>query len=104
MGLITLSLHTVLTKIIIDNTILSRIKLFLTGFLQVMFIAMNTVFISKSMFIPMMITGFLISIIWTLNVKKVVFGEWADRIIYALGASAGTSIGFLIANFVKDII
>lgn len=82
----------------------SRVSLFLTGFLQVMFIAMNTVFISKSMLIPMVISGFLISIIWTLNVKKVVFGEWIDRIIYATGASVGTVVGFFIAHFIKEIL
>ena len=82
----------------------SRVSLFLTGFLQVMFIAMNTVFISKSMLIPMVISGFLISIIWTLNVKKVVFGEWIDRIIYATGASVGTAVGFFIAHFIKEIL
>lgn len=81
----------------------SRVSLFLTGFLQVMFIAMNTVFISKSMLIPMVISGFLISIIWTLNVKKVVFGEWIDRVVYALGASVGTAAGFIVANFIREI-
>jgi Na+-translocating ferredoxin:NAD+ oxidoreductase RnfA subunit len=68
-----------------------------------MFIAMNTVFISKSMFIPMIITGFFISIIWTLNVKKVAFGEWVDRVVYALGASVGTAAGFIVANFIREI-
>lgn len=80
------------------------IELFITGFLQVMFIAMNTVFISKAILIPMVITGFIISIIWTLNVKKVAFGEWLDRIVYALGASVGTAIGFLVANYIKDML
>jgi hypothetical protein len=80
------------------------VELFITGFLQVMFIAMNTVFISKAILIPMVITGFIISIIWTLNVKKVAFGEWLDRIVYALGASVGTAIGFLVANYIKDLL
>jgi hypothetical protein len=88
----------------INSIVSSRISLFLTGFLQVMFIAMNTVFISKSMIIPMVVSGFLISIIWTLNVKKVVFGEWIDRIIYATGASIGTIIGYFLANFITTMI
>jgi hypothetical protein len=79
----------------------STIELFITGFLQVMFIAMNTVFISKAMLVPMAIAGFLISIIWSLNVKKIAFGEWKDRIVYALGASLGTVTGFLFADFIK---
>jgi hypothetical protein len=79
-------------------------KLFLTGFLQVMFISMNTVFISKAMLVPMTITGFFISIIWTLNVKKVAFGEWRDRITYALGASVGTLTGFVFAHFINTLL
>jgi hypothetical protein len=83
---------------------MSSIKLFITGFLQVMFISMNTVFISKAMLVPMAITGFLISIIWTLNVKKVAFGEWKDRIIYAVGATVGTVTGFIFAHFINTLL
>jgi hypothetical protein len=80
------------------------IELFITGFLQVMFISMNTVFISKAMLVPMAISGFLISIIWTLNVKKVAFGEWKDRIVYALGATVGTVTGFIVAHFINNLL
>jgi hypothetical protein len=43
--------------------------------------------------------GFLISLIWTLNVKGVVFGTWAHRVVFALGAALGTGIGQLIAHW-----
>ena len=76
------------------------LQLFCTAFLQVTFVSMNVVFISKSMIIPMLITGFLISLIWTLNVKKVAFGMWRQRVIYATGAMCGTYFGFLLSTTV----
>jgi hypothetical protein len=75
-----------------------RIALFLTGFLQVTLVAMNTWFISHKQVVPMVVTGFGISFVWTLNVKKVAFGDWWDRVIYASGAMTGTLTGYLIAT------
>lgn len=73
----------------------NQLQLFVTALLQVTFVSMNVVFISKALIIPMLLTGFLISLIWTLNVKKVAFGTWRDRIIYATGAMCGTYLGFI---------
>lgn len=77
-------------------------KLFITGFLQVFFVAINTYFLTKQYYIGMLVSGFLISFIWTFNVRKVVIGTMADRIIYSTGASlggiAGLLIGILLAN------
>jgi hypothetical protein len=75
-------------------------KLFATAFLQVTFVSMNVVFISKAMIVPMLICGFVISFIWTLNVKKIAFGNWRDRIIYATGAMVGSYIGFEISQLI----
>lgn len=76
------------------------IKLFLTAMLQVTFVAMNVLFISKGMWIPMLITGFMISLIWTLNVKKIAFGGWMDRFVYATGAMCGTGIGYFLSSYI----
>jgi len=81
-----------------------QIKLFLTGFLQVTFVSMNVVFISKGMITPMLITGWLISFIWTLNVKKVAFGTWRDRIIYSTGAMLGTGLGYFLSNVMLNLL
>lgn len=75
-----------------------RIRLFFTGFAQVTLVSMNVVFISKGLLFLMCLTGFLISLVWTLNVKKIAFGVWRDRIVYSTGAMLGTLIGFLLAN------
>lgn len=79
-------------------------KLFLTAILQVLFVSMNVVFISKGMVLPMLLSGFMISFIWTLNVKRVAFGGWTDRFIYATGAMIGTGLGYYLSNFIVKLL
>ena len=45
-------------------------KLFITGFFQVLFVAINTYFLSKEFYVGVIICGFIISLIWSWNVKK----------------------------------
>jgi hypothetical protein len=80
--------------------IMSKYALFLTALLQVTFVAMNVIFISGHYIIPMLVTGFLISLVWTLNVKKVAFGGWTDRIVYSTGALCGTGIGYVLSDYI----
>ena len=75
-------------------------KLFLTGFLQVFFVACNTYFISKSFYIGVFICGLIISLIWSWNVKKIVFGTFKDRIIYVFGAAFGSLFGLIISKLI----
>ena len=51
----------------------------------------------------MLASGFMISFIWTLNVKKVAFGGWRHRFIYATGAMIGTGMGFYLSNFIASL-
>ncbi len=76
-----------------------NIKLFITGFIQVFLTAMNVVFITSKSVVPLIITGFLISLVWTINVKRIAFGTHSNRIVYATGAAIGTYIGYLAANY-----
>lgn len=78
--------------------ITEKYGLFLTALCQVTFVAMNVTFIANRQVIPMLLTGFMISLIWTLNVKRVAFGGWTDRFVYAFGAMAGTGLGFVISH------
>ena len=82
-----------------SGNIEARIKLFFTALLQVSMVAMNVTFISKGYIYLMLITGFLISLFWTFNVRQVVFGGWKDRIIYSVGAMGGTGMGYFIAKY-----
>jgi len=77
-----------------------NLNLFFTGLLQVIFVSLNTfqiaMFVKKQeplLLCSIIIIGFVISIIWTFNVKKIAFGNILDRISYASGAGIGSAIG-----------
>lgn len=72
-------------------------NLFITGFLQVFFVAINTYFIANKMLFGTAMAGFTISFIWSFNVKKVAFGTMKDRIIYSLGAGLGSIAGLYLS-------
>lgn len=74
-------------------------KLFSTGFLQVFCVVLNTWLITQRNFIGVFIVGFLISFIWSFNVKKVAFGSMKDRIVYSLGAALGGLIGLIVGGW-----
>ena len=76
----------------------SRLKLAGTGFGQVIFVAFNTVAIARYELLANFVTAFMISLIWTYNVKRVAFGETADRWFYAAGAALGSVSGTIAAG------
>lgn len=76
-----------------------RAILFTTGFVQVSFVSANTYMVSKYLPLAIFLTSFMISIVWTFNVKRVVFGTAIDRFLYALGASFGSLVGASIAFY-----
>ena len=78
--------------------------LFITGFTQVFLVTVQTYFISKAFFIGVFIGGFLISIVWSWNVKKIAFGTRMDRVIYSIGAACGAVIGLLLSNIIYQSI
>jgi hypothetical protein len=82
----------------------SRLILFLTGFVQVYFVSVNTYFIANEVYAGVLVAGFLISLIWSFNVQKVAFGSNIDRVSYALGASIGCYVGLLTSSFVASFL
>jgi hypothetical protein len=82
----------------------SNISLFTTAFLQVSLVSMNVVYISMGSIIPMLITGFGISLFWTFNVKKVAFGLWRERLMYSTGAMFGTFAGYSLSKYLIAIL
>lgn len=72
--------------------------------LQVFFVAINTVFLSKSIYLGVGLAAFMISMVWSYNVKKVVFGTIKDRIAYATGASAGSLLGLYASEYLSTLI
>ena len=86
------------------NWIKIHSQLFFTAFLQVMFVVMTQVFVTRELIIPIVFTSFMINIIWTWNVKKVAFGGWSDRFTYAFGATTGTMFGYYLAHFISKLL
>lgn len=82
------------------TTTKQRATLAFTGFLQVVFVAMNTVYIMRTAWVLLVLTSFCISLLWSGNVRRVAFGDMLDRIVYAAGAAAGCGAGVLIAQAV----
>lgn len=75
-----------------------RFRLIGTGFLQVIFVAMNTVFIAHYELFANTVTALAISYIWTHNVRKLAFGDEGDRWAYASGAAIGSVCGTMLAG------
>jgi hypothetical protein len=79
---------------------MEKLKLFITGFVQVFFVAINTYFLSRIFYLGVFLCAFMISLVWSWNVKKVAFGTTSDRLIYALGAAFGSIVGLLISTLI----
>ena len=78
----------------------NMIRLFITAFIQVFLVAVNTIFLAKSIWIGVMFASFGISLTWTLNVGKVAVGTWQDRFVYSFGAMCGSLTGLLITKWI----
>ena len=76
-----------------------KIKHFLLAYTQVLFVSLNTIFLAKNNPSMVFICAFLISYIWTHNVKKIAFGNELDKLIYALGAALGSLSGLIISHY-----
>ena len=80
----------------------AKIKLLLTGILQVYFVAINTCFLSKEIYLGVMFAAFAISMVWSYNIKKIVFGTFSDRVFYSIGATVGSLFGLYTSSFFTD--
>lgn len=78
-------------------------KLFITGFLQVLFVTINTFFISRQNYTGTVIVGFGISMMWSYNVTKIAFGGLKERLIYSSGAAFGSLLGIYISSLIYKI-
>lgn len=81
-----------------------QIALFFTGFIQVFFVSINTYFISKEIYIGVCIAAFMISYIWSHNIKKIVIGSNVDRVIYSSGATSGCLMGLYSSTYITNLI
>lgn len=75
-----------------------------TGFIQVFFVSLNFCFLVNRVYFGVLIASFMISFIWSFNVKRIVFGSNIDRVLYSLGASIGSISGILSESFLNSLI
>ena len=73
-------------------------KIFIFGFLQVFLVSAQTYFISRVWWPGVAAGGFLISFVWTLNVRSMAIGGWVDRVLYSTGAMCGAIVGLLVGK------
>jgi len=73
---------------------------FSTGLIQVMLVCVNTWQIANEKYLGAIIVGFLISLVWTLNVRAAAFGTIWQRLSYCLGAATGTALGLTITQII----
>lgn len=82
---------------------MSTIKIFVSGFIQVFLVGLNTVFISKSETTLAFLAGYLIAQMWMYNVKRVVAQTTIDKQAYAFGSALGVVVGMHTANFLSSL-
>ena len=46
--------------------------------------------------------AFAISMVWSYNIKKIVFGTFSDRIFYSIGATIGSLLGLYTSSFIMN--
>lgn len=75
------------------------IRPFLSGFAQVLLVAGSTVFLSARFAPGVLVTGFMISLLWTINVRNALAG-WPARLAYCVGASLGSLSGMYLSEMI----
>lgn len=74
-------------------------KTFLTAYLQVGLVAINTLLISRGYILGVFIISFLISLLWAFNVSKIAISTLNQKLTYAFGAGCGAVSGLLFIDF-----
>jgi hypothetical protein len=78
---------------------MNNYKAAFTGWLQVALVAMNTYQIANRHIVGAIIVGFLISLVWTFNIRSAL-GCWSERLSYCLGATIGTATGLYLSSLI----
>lgn len=74
-------------------------KIFFQSFFQIGLVAVNTLLISKQLFLGVFICSFLISLLWAFNVSKIALSDLRQKLVYAVGAGTGAITGLFIVNY-----
>ncbi len=68
--------------------------IFISSFIQVFLVAVNTIFLSKGYVLGIALASFLISYFWVSNVKKANIVNKTGQVIYSLGPMSGGLTGY----------
>ena len=79
---------------------MKQLNIFSLAWLQVSLICLNTWQIANKQILGALVVGFLISLVWTFNVKRAAFGTLIDKLVYSFGACAGTATGLIAATLI----
>lgn len=77
-------------------------KIFITSFLQIFFVSVNTVLLARGLVVGVFFAAFTISFIWCFNVSKVSVASMRQKVVYSLGAACGSVCGLLFTNFILN--
>lgn len=69
---------------------------FVSAFLQIFFIAVQTKNIAESAYVLAFLTSLGISLTWIVNANSVVKRGWKERIAYACGSATGVVAGIFL--------
>ena len=75
-------------------------KIFLTSYLQIGLVAINTILLAKGYVIGIFLASFSISLLWCYNVTKISVGSLKQKLVYSFGAGFGAISGFYLLNFI----
>ena len=78
----------------------NKAKLFLTAYLQVGLVVLNTRLIAEGNVPAAVAATFALNYLWTGNVKKVALGSVSDRLVYCAGASIGAFCVMIITEMI----
>lgn len=80
------------------------IKVFIFSYLQILFLATNTINVANGKLIPAMITSLLISVAWCVGVTGVAHGTIKEKIAYCCGGCLGCGSGIVVGDLLGTLI
>ena len=80
---------------------MNNLKVFFSAMLQIFLVSTNTYLVANGFMISAGIVGFLLSWVWSWNIKRIAISSNMERLIYCLGAGVGTSFGVAFMTHAK---
>jgi hypothetical protein len=80
---------------------MNNIKLFFSAMLQIFLVSTNTYLVANGFMLSAGIIGFLLSWVWSWNIKRIAISSNTERFIYCLGAGIGTTLGVAFMTYMK---